>query len=285
MMLDLVSVRFFVLAVEFGSLTRAAEAAGTVQPVVSQRVKQLEGRLGLRLLERSPRHLRLTAAGEAFLPRAMALLAAHDAALAPAAPRLRFTVGVSDHATGLALEEVLRRVRTALPPEAELDVRIGLSHAMRAAWAEGECEACILRREAGGQEGEVLGTDPLGWRAAEGLVRETTLPLAILPAPCGVRSIALRALETARLPWREAFSAGSCAALLAGVRAGLGVAPMGRLAAGGMPDRGPELGLPPLPPSEIVLFGRAGTPFAAAALRVLAAGMRATLNGAPQPPG
>jgi DNA-binding transcriptional LysR family regulator len=35
MVLDLESVRLFVLAAEFGNLTRAAEAAGTVQPVVS----------------------------------------------------------------------------------------------------------------------------------------------------------------------------------------------------------------------------------------------------------
>lgn len=276
-MLDLASVRLFVLAVRFGNLTRAAEAAGTVQPVVSQRLKQLEERLGRRLLERSPRRVRLTSDGEAFLPRAEALLVAHDAALAAGTPRLRLTIGVSDHATGLALEGVLRRVRTALPAETDLDIRIGLSHAMRAAWEDGICDACVLRREAGGADGEVLGTDPLGWRAAEGIVPAVTVPLAVLPAPCGVRAAALRALEAARLPWREAFSAGSCAALLAGVRAGFGIAPMGRMAAGDLPDRGPELGLPALPPSEIVLFGRAGTPLQAAALRALAAGMRASL--------
>jgi DNA-binding transcriptional LysR family regulator len=77
---------------------------------------------------------------------------------------------------------------------------------------------------------------------------------------------------------QEALLAGSCAALLAGVRAGCGVAPMGRLAAGDAPDRGAELGLPPLPLSEIVLFGRAGTPVLAVALRALAGGMRAGLG-------
>lgn len=280
-MLDLASVRLFVLAARFGNLTRAAEAAGTVQPVVSQRLRQLEERLGRRLLERSPRHVRLTADGVAFLPRAEALLAAHDEALRPApAARIRFAVGFSDHATGLGLESVLRRVRSALPPEAVLEVRVGLSHAMRAAWEAGECDACVLRREAGGQDGEVLGIDPLGWRALPGLVLRGTdpVPLAVLRSPCGVRAAALRALDAARRPWREAFSAGSCAALLAGVGAGCGVAPMGRLAAGDAPDGGADLGLPPLPPSEIVLCGRAGTPVLAAALRALAGGMRASLG-------
>ena len=81
------------------------------------------------------------------------------------------------------------------------------------------------------------------------------------------------------IPRRETFVGGGCAALLAGVRAGLGVAPMGKAASGGVADEGPMLGLPPLPVSEVVLFGRAGSAAAAAALRALAAGVRASLAG------
>lgn len=282
-MLDLESVRLFVLAAEFGNLTRAAEAAGTVQPVVSQRLKSLEAALGRRLLERTPRFARPTAEGAAFLERARALLAAHDAALRPPDPEpaVRFAVGLSEHAVGVGLEALLRRVRAALPPGAAVEVRTGLSLSLRAAFDAGELDAVVTRREAGAAEGEVLGTDPLGWRAGEGVlpVPGAPIPLATLGAPCGVRAAAVRALGRAGLPWREAFVSGGCAALLAGARAGLGVAPMGQVASGdGMPDRGPALGLPPLPASEIVLFGRAGSPAAAAALRALAAGVRASLH-------
>ncbi|MBP0651994.1 LysR family transcriptional regulator, partial [Mycobacterium tuberculosis] len=66
-MLDLESVRLFVLAAEYGNLTRAAEAAGTVQPVVSQRLKALEARLDRKLIDRTPRYVRLTADGAVFL--------------------------------------------------------------------------------------------------------------------------------------------------------------------------------------------------------------------------
>jgi DNA-binding transcriptional LysR family regulator len=83
MMLDLEDVRLFVLVADHGNLTRAAEAAGTVQPVVSQRIKKLETALGRKLLDRSPRLVRLTAAGTDFLERSRALLIAHDAAIAP----------------------------------------------------------------------------------------------------------------------------------------------------------------------------------------------------------
>ncbi|MFH5924848.1 LysR family transcriptional regulator [Roseomonas xinghualingensis] len=286
-MLDLESVRLFLLAVEFGNLTRAAEAAGTVQPVVSQRLKALEARLGRRLLDRSPRFVRPTAEGMAFLVHARALLAAHDAALRPTgATALRVTLGLSDHAIGLGLPALLLRLRAALPAHAALDVRSGASIPLRTAFDEGELDAVVLRREAGGTEGEVLGLDPLGWRGASDftLVPGEPVPLAILAPPCGVRAAAERALEAAGRPWREAYRGGSCAVLLAGAQAGLGVAPMGRISAGGAPDLGPALGLPPLPPSEIVLLGRTTSPEVGAAIRALAASMRAAL-GAVSPEG
>jgi DNA-binding transcriptional LysR family regulator len=279
-MLDLESVRLFVLAAEFGNLTRAAEAAGTVQPVVSQRLKSLEASLGRKLLERTPRFVRPTEDGAAFLERAKALLASHDEALrfAPE-PNVRFALGASDHALGIALEPVLRKLRAALPAGAALDVRLDLSHRVRAMVDAGELDAAIVRREGGGADGEVLGSDPVGWRAAEDWTIRPghPVPLATLGPACGVRGMAVRRLEAADLPWRESFVGGSCAALLAGVRAGLGVAPMGLAASGDMPDRGPELGLPPLPPSEIVLFARAGSPTLAGAVRALAAALRASL--------
>jgi DNA-binding transcriptional LysR family regulator len=46
-----------------GSLGRAAAEHGMSQPAVSARMRQLEGRLGLALIERSPRGSRLTPAG------------------------------------------------------------------------------------------------------------------------------------------------------------------------------------------------------------------------------
>jgi len=280
MMLDLESVRLFVLAAEFGNLTRAAEAAGTVQPVVSQRLKALEAALGRRLLERTPRFVRPTPDGAAFLDRARALLAAHDQAVqfAPS-PAVRFAVGLSEHAVGVGLEGVLRRVRAALPAGAAVEVRTGQSQPLRVAFDAGEIDAVVIRRETGGSEGEVLGTDPLGWRAADSaqLRPGEPVPLATLGPPCGVRAAAIRALERERMAWHEPFLSGGCAALLAGVRAGLGVAPMGRAASGGVPDAGLALGLPPLPISEIVLLGRASSPGLAAALRALGAGVRAGL--------
>ncbi|KQP28316.1 LuxR family transcriptional regulator [Methylobacterium sp. Leaf469] len=282
-MLDLVSVRLFILAVEFGNLTRAAEAAGTVQPVVSTRLKALEAALGRKLLDRTPRFVRPTEDGVAFLAKARALMAAHDsAACFDDAPTMRFAIGASDHALGTGLEHVIRHVRAALPSRSALELRSGTSLQVRAAFDDGDLDAVIVRREAGGAEGEVLGLDPLGWRCGDddALAQDRAVPLITLGPACGVRAVAVRRLDAANRPWREAFIGGSCSALLAAVRAGLGVAPMGAVASGRMGDVGPRLGLPDLPPSEIVMLARTGSPTAAAAARALDAAVRTLLREA-----
>ncbi|WP_066093100.1 LysR family transcriptional regulator [Xanthomonas massiliensis] len=275
-MLDLESVRLFVLVAEHLNLTRAAEAAGTVQPVVSQRLKTLEATLGRRLLDRTPRFVRLTDAGTAFLMHARQLLAAHDAALASEdGPGMHVMLGVSDHVLGTAFATVLRRLRAALPAHAIFSMRLGVSQQIRALYDAGDIDLALVRREGGGQDGEVLGEDPLAWRApATWSPSPGPLPLALLPPPCGVREVALKTLERAGLPWREAFVGGSCLALRAAVDAGIGVAPLGRLAGGDLPDRGTALGLPPLPSSRIVLLARPAAPHLAAAARSVAASVR-----------
>lgn len=281
-MLDLVSVRLFVLAVEFGNLTRAAEAAGTVQPVVSARIKALEAVLGRKLLERTPRFVRPTEDGAAFLVKARALIAAHDdAARFDDAPKIRFAIGASDHALGAGLEPVIRHVRAALPPRSAIELRLGMSQHVRGLFDGGELDAVIIRREMGGGDGEVLGTDPLGWRGLDddlpGL--DDAVPLVTLGPPCGVRAAAIRHLDAANRPWRESFVGGSCGALLAAVKAGLGLAPMGAVASGRLGDAGPRLGLPALPASEIVMFVRTGSPAARAAARALEVAVQVMLRG------
>lgn len=67
-------LRAFVQTVESGSLTRAAETLQVATSAVSRRIKDLESRLGTQLLQRTTRQMRLTAAGETFHARAVAIL-------------------------------------------------------------------------------------------------------------------------------------------------------------------------------------------------------------------
>jgi DNA-binding transcriptional LysR family regulator len=67
-------VEMFVAVVEAGGLSAAAQRLARSQPTVSRQLAALETRLGARLLERSTRKIRLTAAGQAYFERCTALM-------------------------------------------------------------------------------------------------------------------------------------------------------------------------------------------------------------------
>jgi DNA-binding transcriptional LysR family regulator len=64
----------FVRIVEAGSLSAAAAPLGATQPIVSRRLQPLERSLGVRLLQRSTRRMRLTEVGERCFEHAKELL-------------------------------------------------------------------------------------------------------------------------------------------------------------------------------------------------------------------
>ena len=59
--LDVDAVRTFVAIADLQSFTRAAEALTTTQGAVSVKLRRLEEGLGHRLIERTPRSVRLSA--------------------------------------------------------------------------------------------------------------------------------------------------------------------------------------------------------------------------------
>ena len=128
--LDIDTVQAFLLVAELQGFTRAAEALGTTQAAISMKLQRLETVLGKRLVERSPRAVRLTADGAAFLHHARALIEVHDRALAGEKPaRQQLTLGISDHAAGPELVPLLERLH-AMASQLALSVTIGFSREM-----------------------------------------------------------------------------------------------------------------------------------------------------------
>ena len=161
--------------------------------------------------------------------------------------------------------------------ELALSVSIGFSRDLLDLYDAGTLDAVIVRQEASRRGGETLAEDEFGWYASPrfGFASGSPVPLATLAAPCGVRAIAVRALDKARLPFVESFVGGGVAAVAAAAQAGLAIAPLARrIAPPGLVDVGPALGLPRLGRSKVILHAKVSDAAKRAALRTLAAALR-----------
>lgn len=72
--MDLQQLRYLVALAKELNFQRAARSVGISQPTLSQQLKKLENELGRPLFERSPHSVKLTQAGEKFLPHALTAL-------------------------------------------------------------------------------------------------------------------------------------------------------------------------------------------------------------------
>jgi DNA-binding transcriptional LysR family regulator len=115
--------RHFLAVVEEGHFGRAAARLGIKQPPLSQSIRRLERDLGVALLERTAKGVKLTSAGEAFLPEAQAAVAAAERAAvlarAAATPRKPVRVGV----VSVALWEILPGLLSAAR-RADIDIEL-----------------------------------------------------------------------------------------------------------------------------------------------------------------
>ena len=151
-MFDFRQLRYFVAVAEELSFTRAALRLHLSQPPLSQQIQSLEQDLGVRLLERTKRHVALTEPGRVFLEQARQILAKADEARSEVAAaaagysgqlRLAYTVSVSFHP---ALPQALLRYGQIAP-----NVRLKLSEMYTepqfAALLAGEIDVGFVRDE------------------------------------------------------------------------------------------------------------------------------------------
>ena len=115
--MELRHLRYFVAIAEEGSFTRAAERLWVAQPGLSTQIRRLEAELGVQLFDRHTRGADLTDAGELFLERARATLAAAEDASATGTDlengvvgtvRLGIATGPRWHRTSAVLERFTR---------------------------------------------------------------------------------------------------------------------------------------------------------------------------------
>jgi len=280
--LDLDAVQAFVRIAELGSFTRAAEAMRTTQAAVSLKLKRLEERLGDRLVERTPRYVRLSARGVAFLDHARELLKVHDRALALFTEvRQRLAIGISDHVAGPELPVLIARMN-GQDPQLSIEIQIASSADLLQSFDRRELDTVIVRQHAGRSDGEVLTEEKFGWFAAPDWRHRAgdPLPLATMAEPCGVRAMAGHLLDAAGVPWTEVFIGGGVRTVAAAVMAGIGVAALSpRMLPFGAVEVGPRLGLPELPHLPVLLHSRVKDGRSRQALDVLSAAFRSAVRG------
>ncbi len=164
--LDIEAVQAFVLTADLKSFTRAAEAMDTTQSAVSLKIKRLEDGLGRKLLERTPRLVRLSADGNAFLGPARNLVAAHHGAVGSfGLERRRLVVGISHHLVGAELPLLLKRMSGA-EPSLVLEMRVSTSREVIEEFDRGLVDAAIvLRHDNRRRDGEIILNESFGWMA------------------------------------------------------------------------------------------------------------------------
>lgn len=230
-----------------GSFSAAAESLAYTQPAISQQIARLEKHVGVKLIEREPRGVRLTPAGEVLVrhtERVMAQLAAADEELQEVAAQARGRIRIGSFATA-AGTIVPRAVAAFRPLRPAIEVEISLldPHESIPAVRRGDLEIAIT--EEGGFESEVdtdglqiehllddhmwvsLPADhPLATRPTVDLVdlRDEDWMFACLSGTCADSNVVLRACRDAGFQPRIAYQSDDYFAIQGLVASGMGVA-------------------------------------------------------------
>ena len=178
--MEIDQLRALVSVAARGSLTRAAEELGVTQPAVSIRLKTLERRLGVRLLDTSAGKVRLTDAGEVLLAEGKKVLRqleiAHEAVESVGGLlRGRIAVGASTTPGIYFVSEVLARFSLERPG-VSVSLRIDNTLRVEEALLGGDLDLGVVGGHLAGREvaSESLGKDrivlvaPPGHRLARG---------------------------------------------------------------------------------------------------------------------
>lgn len=114
--MELRHLRYFTAVANEGNFSRAAEILGIAQPPLSRQVRDLETELGVELLDRRVRPIRLTEAGRIFYQQAAQILGSMEQLSRSvrqfaSAQQSRFVIGVVGSIMQGALPDMIRRFR------------------------------------------------------------------------------------------------------------------------------------------------------------------------------
>ncbi|MGB3522488.1 MAG: LysR family transcriptional regulator [Mycobacterium sp.] len=282
--MELRQLEYLIAVVEEANFTRAAQRVHVAQPAVSAQIGRLERELGQRLLDRSRREVRPTAAGAAVLPYAKAALAAVDdvrLAVDELSRLVRGTVTIGTVTAHSVDVPGLLAEFHAEYPSVEITLSTANSDQLIDAVRSGELDTAIVSvgpdERPTGLDIEVVTdesvdaavglADELAGHATVSLAQLAQRPLIALPVGTGIRRQFDQACAAAGISPRIAFEASTPLALADLAERGLGVAILPSSVARNRPGLHP-LRLTPELRGRLVLAWRASGPRSPAA-RVL----------------
>lgn len=192
--MNLRALRYFTTLAREGHFARAAERCGVTQPTLSAALAGLEAQIGKRLIDRDRRYIGLTPEGEAVLPWAQQLIAAHDAMLQSvdlAAGPLRGELRIGAIPAALPMTGTIAGLLLEAHPLLTVSVRSLTSDEILLGLRAFELDAGVTYvddRQASDIIGEPLGTE----------------------GHCLVRRGIDGGLATVPIPWRDAASEPLC---------------------------------------------------------------------------
>lgn len=145
--MELRHLRYFVAVGEEQNITRAAARLHVSQPPLSRQIRDLEAELGVTLLERTHRAVRLTPAGWAFLEECYAVLrrvdeAVRNARSAAQGGRGALKLGYAPGPTQEFLRELLRCLRSS-DPGLRIELHDLTTEEMMAGLRDGRLDAAL----------------------------------------------------------------------------------------------------------------------------------------------
>jgi len=165
--MELRHLRYFIAVADELSFTRAAQRLHTVQPSLSQQIRNLEEEVGTPLLKRTRRKVELTEAGEGFLEEVRLVIAQADRAVARARmigqeSRKTVRIGFVPAAETRVFPAILPRLRLRFP-DLHVDLRSLPTCEQEQALLRGDIDIAFMRNPVHSPElvSEVVFREPL----------------------------------------------------------------------------------------------------------------------------
>lgn len=222
--------RSFLAVAAERSFSLGARRLGFSQATMSLRIRVLEEKLGVRLLDRGPRNVQLTAAGRSLLPEVRALVGMHDEMLkrlqaAPAVARVR--LGIAEGHVASLLPRLMKDMRDDRFG-VQLEFLCGTGGCLQRMVESRRLDLAILSMPGSSAAGLDLYSLQLHWVASPGFAPDPRVPLPVAwhEDDCCFRILGTAALKSAGVAYREVLLGSDERIVQAAVEAGTAITVM-----------------------------------------------------------